>query len=421
MTLYAYRSNRGRDTNLVTIALPFPNGTFPSGKHLVTMGEYSDDDLDDLPESVFQDLESKAIQQTQKQQQLRSTQAKEPPHQPALPHARRPFDSHALDDDVFGLDDSDAVTDAAVGLSRPPVVQPTVVPQVHRTAYTSRPEPPRSQQWNPGMGPDGPRNNFQRPGNVPVMASQRFQPPVTAPNRAQPSQFPRGFAPPPPRYAPSQSQAGGLHPNAVSTLELRVRMLERELNVAKGEAAILRSNSTKAQQAHDAELAKLKKQTAEQMAKQERAMQRALDSERQATTELQFLQRDMQEVTNRTRRREPGVATTPKKATRSWGVADGFDGMDLVPSPSKSNNARAKQGPAITAQGERTPSKNKRKRPTVDSPVPPLDTTTTDIVMLDDVVEVQSAPASSRPTLVTSVPSSVNALPFDVCLLFVQC
>lgn len=393
------------------------------------MGEYSDDDLDDLPESVFQELENNAIALTQRQQQDQQQQqwqqqgrhvpVKQPPRQPALPHAGRTLDGHALGDDVFELDDVEILNgSAAANIPRPPIVRPAAPPQVRRTnTYASRPSSQQSQQqWNRDPGQDTLQGNMTRPGLAPVMASQRFQPPVMAPNRGPPSQFPRGFAPPPPRYAPSQSQAGALHPNAISALELRVRTLERELNVAKGEAAILRSNSTKAQQAHDAEIARLKKQTAEKMASQERAVQQALEAKRQAATELQFLQRDMQEVTNRARRKEPGVATTPKKSTRNWGVADGFDGMDLVPSPSKSKSAVA-----MAALSERTPTKGKRKRPAADSPVPPLDThTTDDIVMLDDVVEVGSVPASSaRPVLVTSIPTSsttsINALPFDVC------
>lgn len=394
------------------------------------MGEYSDDDLDDLPESVFQELESKAIEFTQRQQQLRSTQAQEPPHQPARPPTTRTLDADILDnddddeDDLFILDASEAVRNAPGGLARPPVAQPTTLPQVHRPGHMARPGHPHpntnNQQWDRAGGVAGAHGNPPRPSNASMMASQPFRPPVLAPNRAQPSQFPRAFAPPPPRYAPSQTQAPMAAPqsDAVSALQLRVRNLERELNMAKGEAAILRSNSTKAQQAHDAELARLKKQAKEHMDKQDRAMERALEGERQKATELQFIQRDMhmQEVANRARRKETGAtATTPKKTTRSWGVADGFDGMDLVPSPSKSNNGRAKQASGILAQGERTPSKNKRKRPTVDSPVPPLDTTTTDdVVMLPDIVSVQSTSGSARPLAISSAPTSLHALPFDV-------
>ncbi|CAI4213184.1 unnamed protein product [Parascedosporium putredinis] len=346
------------------------------------MGEYSDDDLDDLPESVFQELESKAIEFTQRQQQLRSTQAKEPPHQPTRPHTTRTLDADILDnddddeDDLFILDASEAVRNA---------------PAVSRGRRSlSRPPCRRFTDPVTWQGPDT---------LTPIPITSNGTEPEASP---APTPIPRAFAPLHPlRSLPDPGADGRPQSDAVSALQLRVRNLERELNMAKGEAAILRSNSTKAQQAHDAELARLKKQAKEHMDKQDRAMERALEGERQKATELQFIQRDMhmQEVANRARRKETGAtATTPKKTTRSWGVADGFDGMDLVPSPSKSNNGRAKQASGILAQGERTPSKNKRKRPTVDSPVPPLDTTTTDdVVMLPDIVEVQST-SGSPPT-----------------------
>ncbi|SPO01969.1 related to uvs-3 - [Cephalotrichum gorgonifer] len=387
------------------------------------MGEYSDDDLEDLPESALQQLEDNAIQSTQAPRLILPTISQQARAQAqAQAHTRRaypdppPFDALGLDDDEDddGLDfDGSDVLSHSIGampraLAHPPVMQQ----QASRTSFPDRSQGHPSQARWKNQIPPPPPGPISRP-----IPSQSFRPPAlhNAPSHSpQPTNFPRGFAPPPPRYAPSQSQSQ-LHPNAVTALEQRLRSLESELHISRGEAAILRANSTKSQAAADAEIALLRKQNAEYLAKHERAVQAAVQAEKTAATEMKFMQQEMQEMMARARRRDTGAGacaggspgnTTPKKGSRTWGVADGFDGMDLVASPSK-NVPRTKSAP-MPSIGERTPTKAKRKRP-VDSPVPPLDTTE-DVVMADgrDVVDVASKPAA-----VAGPPAALHSLPFD--------
>lgn len=363
------------------------------------MGEYSDDDLDDLPESALQQLEDNAIQSTQALRRVAPAKQLIRPNPP-------PFDTLGLDDDDdFDLDDSEVLVHSPAAIPRAALVQQPPAPLPDRTFGEASQGRPR---WN-GL-PNAPAN-IQRP-NAPNAPAQRLQPsqPFRTPlhNRPQPSQFPRGFAPPPPRYAPSQSQP---HPNAVTALEHRLRSLEAALNASKGEASILRANSAKAQQASDAEIAALRKQAAEQVAQHERALQSAVQAEKAAATELRFAVREAQEVASRARRRDAAPpagsgtasgATTPRKGARTWGVADGFDGMDLVPSPGR-NMPRTKSAPMPV--GERTPTKGKRKRP-VESPVPPLDTT-------EELVEARDSGDVAPRAVVLPVPAALHSLPFD--------
>lgn len=362
------------------------------------MGEYSDDDLDDLPESALQQLEDNAIQSTQALRRVAPAKQLIRPNPP-------PFDTLGLDDDDdFDLDDSEVLMQSQAAIPQAALAQrPVAPPDLSFDSSQSRP------RWN-GHGLANAPANIQRP-NAPnpqpprFQSSQSFRPPIH--NRPQPSQFPRGFAPPPPRYAPSQSQP---HPNAVTALEHRLRSLETALNASKGEASILRANAAKAQQASDAEIAALRKQAAEQAARHERALQSAVQAEKAAATELRFAVREAQEVASRARRRDvaPSAgsgtgssATTPRKGARTWGVADGFDGMDLVPSPGR-NMPRTKSAPGPV--GERTPTKGKRKRP-VESPVPPLDTT-------EEMVETRDAEEAPS-AVVLPAPATLHSLPFD--------
>jgi hypothetical protein len=197
-----------------------------------------------------------------------------------------------------------------------------------------------------------------------------------------------------------------------------VRALEAELNSAKGEAAIIRSNSTKAQQDFAGEIARLRKLNAEQEAKAQRVTEAAIAKEKSATTELEFLQRDMQEVNARAKRRDtaapthrPSAAataagtTTPKKSTKTWAMADGFDDLEMIPSPLKSRG-KSRDGGAVAAPiGERTPTRNKRKRAMVDSPVMALETSEADVVMDSAAEAIAPAPPLPAP----------SALPIEVC------
>ena len=243
--------------------------------------------------------------------------------------------------------------------------------------------------------------------------SQRFQPQGPGRiNQPQPSQFARPALPPGGRFPASQaSQAPS--GDMVSALQQRLRTLETELHIARGEVSIIRANSTKAQQEYDAQVARLKKLNAEQLAKQERIVEAAVAAEKSANTELQFLQRDMREVSDRARRRDTagpaaavGAVTTPKKANKTWGIADGFDEMDIALSPSKGQGRGKASGSVAANVGERTPSKGKRKRPVMDSPIAALETHTEDVEMGDD----KPASQGLHSTMVMAAPTA----PFEV-------
>lgn len=187
--------------------------------------------------------------------------------------------------------------------------------------------------------------------------------------------------------------------------------LEAELTAAKGEASILRSKYDKATHTHDAEINRLKKQNADQLARQEQAAEAARIAEQTATTELQFARQDLKTELGRTKTKKKDGSTTPKKS-KAWGQSDGFDGLEILSSPSKGQAQRRKDSAGATgsalAQGERTPSKGKRKRPVVDSPSFALETES-------EVVPFRGATEHQK---VTTSRVFSDALPFDVCFPF---
>jgi hypothetical protein len=244
-----------------------------------------------------------------------------------------------------------------------------------------------------------------------MYTSQQFQTQSSNFARAQPSQFAR---PPLPQNRPAASQQSQNQPGDVlSALQQRVRALEDQLKAALGEASIVRSNFVKSNEEHASEVARLNRINAEQLARQERIAEAAVAAEQNANTELQFLQRDMREVSDRVRRKDPvggasGGLTTPKKAVKTW-VADGFDEMDIVVSPSKGQGRSRNPGPIALHVGERTPSKGKRKRQTtMDSPVMPLETHTDSFASSNGKPE---APVQQAPIVVAPTP----AVLFEVC------
>ncbi|GKT86024.1 DNA repair protein Rad26 [Colletotrichum tofieldiae] len=374
------------------------------------MDDFDDDEFDDLNDTTLQELENNAIQFTQVQ--------RKPDSQTFDRSQLEKYDDLEFEDD--DLDDTE-VTNELLPLIARPVADKTLAQ--HQPQPPRHPSLPPQQRWNPTPAPANPPLLSSRPrypppvpSYVPPGASQRFQNgPVGAPYRPHPNSYVR--PPPPPassRFNPHQPQsqvpevAGN---DVVAALQQRVKALESELNSARGEVSIIRTNSTKAEQDHVVEVARLKRQNAEQVAKQERAVEAAVAAERQATTELQFLQRDMKEASTRPRPRETAPmpaalgTTTPKKTTKTWGMADGFDDMDIAPSPGKTRGKSRDAGPVAVPLSERTPTKGKRKRPTVDSPVMALETHAEDIVVVDEVTTAVSATRYSGP--------SPNALPFE--------
>lgn len=388
------------------------------------LDEFSDDGFDDLPPDALQELENHAIQ---------FTQAQQPQQELRRPAQHQRYSDYGWDgeEEDEDLDTTEVTNDEGLPVGRPPGSKapqqqvPTAQPTVR-----SGPPPP-NPRWNPSIDVSKRQTNNvnatslasrQRmtPAGVPppFVGSQRFQSSATPVGQLQPSQFAR---PPLPQTLfnasqASQAPAGQPSGNMLSALQQRVRALEGELNAARGEAAIIRTNATKAAQQHDSEVSRLKKLSAEQMAKQERIVEAAVAAEKTASTELQFLQRDLKEVNDRARRKDNSAVVlgnvTPKKTAKTWGFADGFDDMDLVPSPSK-GQSKGKAGSVATHVGERTPSKGKRKRPVIDSPVTALETHTGDgdVVMMDDsrTHVLQSHAQHSAVVHVAPTP------PFDVC------
>lgn len=390
------------------------------------LDEFSDDGFDDLTDHALQELEQNAIQLTQ------AHGAK--PSQPRLvsQDAQHHYSDYGWEEDD-DLDTTEVTNDVGVPIGRP-VIDNTLQQHHHHQHHHHHHHQAGSQaprlsvppvpnpRWNPAIDPanrPGPamaaraRLPSVGPANQPFPGSQRFQPQALM-NPPQPSQFARPPLPPNRlAAAAAASQASQAQPgDIVSALQQRVRALEAELNAARGEASIIRANSTKTQQEYDAQIARLKKLSAEQMEKQERIVEAAVAAEKSANTELQFLQRDMREVSDRARRKEAaggaGVGfATPKKAAKTWGLADGFDEMDMAASPSKGQGRGKSSGSVAANVGERTPSKGKRKRPVVDSPIAALEIDTEDVVMGGDE---KPATQATQPWVVVAAPTA----PFEV-------
>lgn len=356
------------------------------------MDEFSDDGLDGLNESVLQELENNAI---------RSTQA-----HAAAPQTQDNVLGYEFEDD--DLDDTIVIDEQAPQPPRPPSVKTAVpVPQPRHVAGLAG-----TQRWNQPLLP--PRPTYPSRPQYPAPRRPVPQPP---PSQRYPS-LPSGRAqPPPPRsqfvrpYSHQPSQA--LHATGpakqneiIAALQARLSELESDLTAAKGEAAILRSKYEKAQATHDAEVTRLKKQSAEQLAKQERAIEAARTAERTASTELEFARQELREGLGRAKSKRKDGPATPKK-NKTWGMADGFDGVEILSSPSNKGQGLRRKDSGATAlpPPERTPSKGKRKRPIVDSPTFALETDSGDAVF--DGLHTASAP--SGPPWRTH-----NPLPFDV-------
>ncbi|KAM0306541.1 hypothetical protein ACHAPM_001112 [Fusarium culmorum] len=373
------------------------------------LDEFSDDGFDDLPDNALQELEDNAIQFTQAQAASRTAEAQPPRN--GSPEV------YWIDEDD-DLDTTEVTNDAGFPIGRPAIDNNLPRNEASQSYYVDsrRSIPPPNPQWNPVVDPSKRRpmgQPIQQHANAalpnqPMYTSQQFQTQSSNFARAQPSQFARPPLPQNRSAAPEQFQN---RPGDVeSALQQRVVTLEDQLRVALGEASIVRSNFVKSNEAHAAEVARLIKINAEQLAKQERITEAAVAAQQNADTELQFLQRDMREVNKRVRQKEPAASTsgglsTPKKAAKTW-VADGFDEIDIALSPSKGQGRGRNSGAIALHVGERTPSKGKRKRPVVDSPVMPLETHTDSFASSNG----RSEPIAQQAPIVVAPPPAV---PFE--------
>ncbi|KAK8029012.1 hypothetical protein PG991_006068 [Apiospora marii] len=363
------------------------------------MDDFSDDGFDELN---LDELENNAIQFTQAKR-LEPTQ-----------------DQQA----EYDFDDDDDLDAEVVVIDDAPRHQPVVpVNKSFVGSTASRVVPQQTIQQDAWGGPvpvpaSHLRNqSYSRPNQSAAnLGSRSSQAPVYSQLRA-PNALPRPAPTIPSRYQASQAphQAGPTPQE--QALQAQIRDLQLKLQSKDGEIGIVRTRLERSRQDHDRELQTLKKQTAEQIAKQERAVEAAKAAEKNATTELEFTKRDLREEVVRAKQKDKNGGT-PKKnnAAKSWGIADGFDDVEMAGSPSK--GTRGKNPGAVAsvvaeppARLTRTPTKPKRKRPPpADSPVMALETTE-DVVMVD---HGDDALAGSVANISEPAPTPTNSHSFDL-------
>ncbi|KAI0467750.1 hypothetical protein F4859DRAFT_493493 [Xylaria cf. heliscus] len=395
---------------------------------------FSDDDLDALNANALQELENNAIQFTQAQRPYEppnhSNHSKRPvPPKPLPPPPRGQQRSHVaygVEVEEDDLDDAVVVVHDALqpktALSPARAVGPTRPAQLPSRAQP-RQQPRQNETWRAVSVPNpGNKNNSLRPQPV----DSAFRPPANptsiGPRASQ--QLPsRNQAPLLPRRAPSvssgyqSSQAPrqtGATSHEVTALQAQILDLKSKLTTREGEISIVRKRLEKTREDHERELQIVRARTAEQLAKQERVVEAARAAQQSAATELEFTRRDLRDEVARAKRQDgPG---TPKKnaVAKAWGVSDGFEDVEMAGSPSKGKRGK-NAGPVAGAVVEppakllRTPTKSKRKRPALDSPVTALETHSEDVVMLDDV----GVPVHATAVIGPMVPVTQSSVPFD--------
>ncbi|KAI0016850.1 hypothetical protein F4780DRAFT_757816 [Xylariomycetidae sp. FL0641] len=214
-----------------------------------------------------------------------------------------------------------------------------------------------------------------------------LQPPAYGPIRPPPP-LPRPAPSIPTRYQPSQAPRPNASAQELTALQAQILDLKSRLTTKDGEISIVRKRLEKSAQDHERELQALKKQSADQVSRHERALEAAKAAEVSAATELEFARRDLREEVHRAKRKETG---TPNKnaPAKSWGIADGFEDVEMVGSPSRGQRGKNAGGPVARSVVEpparltRTPTKGKRKRTAMDSPVMALETHSEDVAASD--------------------------------------
>lgn len=410
-------SRSGRDTTLL-----HPNAhaksSAASTRRVVNgeMDDFSDDGFDDLNVTTLQELENNAIQLTQTQHLA--------PTRPVLVND----DDYGLEDD--DLDDTVVIDEAAQlpvrhSVERQSPAQPPSLVQDSALQHARIIQQPRWQQ--PATGPG--LSQYQSARQSASSSSRPIPPRPTIPHHMGPPpprptdpQHTRPHQPPSSSSRPTyqQTQTSQQQPTAIqqdrdaqlAALQARIRALENDLHSARGEASIVRSKYERSVATHEAEVSKLKKQNAEALSKQERLVQAAVHAEKAAATELQFTRQDLREELQKSKkgRKESteGTFSTPRKnkANSFKNIADGFDDVEILPSPSKGQGGLKGKGKGTAlAPGERTPSRAKRKRPAIDSPVTALE-------VEDDTVMPDAAPATQHEAPGSSLRPS--ALPYDL-------
>ncbi|KAI8626558.1 hypothetical protein F5Y19DRAFT_220156 [Xylariaceae sp. FL1651] len=367
------------------------------------MDDFSDDDLDALNANALQELENNAIQFTQAQKT----------YEPRRTELDYDFEDDDLDDAVVVVQDA-LQGKPALPPDRPAQLSSRVVPHQQRQEnWGPVPIPTSRLRPQPVVSAALPSAGHAAIGS---RASQQIPPRSLAPPYSQiprpPPPLPRPAPSIPSRYQPSQPQRPvGVPPYEIAALHAQILDLKSKLTTKDGEISIVRKRLEKSREDHERELQIVKAQTAESLAKQERAVEAAKAAQQSVATELEFTRRDLREELDRAKRQDGGG--TPKKntAAKAWGVSDGFEDVEMAGSPSKGQRGK-NAGPVASSVVEpplrltRTPTKSKRKRPAIDSPVMALETHSDDVVMQDSV-------RANDNTIGQALPVTQRSPPFD--------
>lgn len=425
------------------------------------MDDFSDDGFDDLNMAVLQELETKALQAIQSQHQQ---------HQ----QPQRNGDVIEIDDNEFPEPEPEQDVDQADAavlreLARVPAQHafggrltaaaappPLPLPAYSQRSFVNVPLPAatnnnmninshnlnRNHNVNVNIGMNNGSSNNINPRNGPAFYPRASQQRPVAPLQA--SQSVRPMAGPSIPVRPGAAVVGGVggalgggmqappavgagSSNAadaasVAALQARIRLLETDLYTARGKASMMEDKYETAQRKHDAEVTRIQKQKDDELARLRQRAEAAVAAHKSAATELEFAKQDLKEEVEKSKKgRRAGGAdgpVTPRKNTAgrsNWNVSDGFEDIELLPSPSKGFGRRLKEAGASSAISavERTPTKGKRRRNITDSPTKPLET----IAAEDEDIFNGSPglPASAQPPT-----QNANEPPEDPPFVFIQ-
>lgn len=367
---------------------------------------FSDDHLDNLNPEVLDGLENQAIQFTQQQQPVQ-------------------YESSDYGDDIDDedLEDVEIVDEGRTGGTQAwavPIVPnaPSTIQQQPRYVANntiSRPIQPVQSQFAQPISQRAPPVYSQRPivnasRNIPParppippststqreqFRQQRYGNDVSTPvvdrSRSQSTQQP----PPSTTHARAGAdriaQGSAQTPAAVEALQRQLDELMKErdalkqdVNVKAGEIAIVRSKQEKAAKEHERELAAIRKLSADELAKQKRAIEQAKDAEKKAATELAFTKRDMAEEAERLKNLKKATGSklnkVPATPTKKLAHRDGFDDDDVqIISPSKFKGRISNPATPTKAGGKR-----KRKATGVESPIGELEVHVDEAAVVED-------------------------------------
>ncbi|CAD6578813.1 MAG: hypothetical protein ASARMPREDX12_008979 [Alectoria sarmentosa] len=381
--------------------------------------DYSDDDLDALPDHAFHELQETAIQSTQPslnpQVQL-----------PTLKHSARlagglgllsapssdygDFDEEMLDGEIF---------DAAE--------EPTLVTRCEADTGGKEPgELTQREQWRlqhyganlPKPGPLEEHQRVDQHGDIGVpLFNDNYSRGLNATSQGGKAV---GLVNQNPTGLPTQGSAD------VNALQVEVQKLLREREALQqavqnananaysqaGEIAIVRANATKIEKDFENRTIALQSMHADETARQKVEVEKALAELQKIATEKNFLENDLAEGTKQIRNLQKAIKkgedkgseskargrgsqlVTPKK-NKALAYADGFDDEEIQPMSPSRLVIRSK------ANTPKAGAKRKRK-PTGASPVKPLELTQpTQIDLFED---------TAQPQRVDDVPSANDSL-----------